>query len=401
MKKISVFLATVFMGSLSYAQINCEEEIRKIYSEHQQLSKKASEENPYTAKSIIADSYAKTRSKVSEIEGKCMQIKLEEDRLRELNQERKNTIIREKKWDEKNRINSIYHQQEQQRVNNAISLYNQRIDNISNSLNSLSNSLMSSLQHSAYMSLQKEIHRKIRIMNTYGQLQNDKISRIQSMYDKIPKSQFRKQVNGIYSAHLIGEKKFALAAEQKLFFEEPILINVINNEVKDIYLYGKEKMRIDLQRLGVDKLLLNDGFAVFYDSNLQEYITIILLEPYIGNSENFQITKPDEVGYIAIWSSKKKLKDKKIYIQELDSEDNLVRQIETKIYYAKNEKDIPSEFLIPINTGNKTHFLGRLTSRPIIGNTNLYPRISSWRKNSDTPMKNGDIRYVEIKQYYE
>lgn len=401
MKKISVFLTTILVGSISYAQINCEEEIKKIYSEHNELKRKAYIDNPEIAEAVIANDYANVQARVNSIRAKCAQIKLNDDRLRELNQEKQNLIREKNKFDQVNKSKSVYYWQEQQRVNSAANLYDRRIDNMTNSLNNLTSSL---LQHSAqimHMEMIKEANRKVRIMNTYGQLQNDKIDRIQSIHNRIPNSEFKKKVNGIYSAHLIGKKKFALAAEQKLLFEEPILINVLNNEIKDIYLYGKEKMKIDLEKIGVDKLLLKNGFTVFYDSNLQEDITIILLDPYIGNGDNIQTTKSDEVGYITVWSPKEKLKDKKIYIQELDSEDNLVRQIETKIYYAKSEKDIPSEFLIPINTGNKTHFLGRLVSHPILGNVNLYPKISSWRKNSNTPIKNGDIRYVEIKKYYE
>lgn len=272
----------------------------------------------------------------------------------------------------------------------------ERFSNMSNSIDRMYQSFSSYSSYQAQKNWQILINKRAKISDNFGFWQNEKIDKIQKLYERIPVNKFNKKVNGIYAAHLINQKKLAYANETKLFVEEPILVNIVNDEIKDIYLYGKEKMRFDFH--SEDPLILDKGKVEYFDSQ-NNMFTIFILEPYINNKRIEHQLIDGEVGYVVFWSSKKKYEGKVVYINELNQDGELVRQVETKIVFAKRKEDISRDKLIPLNINRKLEFLGKVVSSPM-GNITYNPSISSWKKNS-SEMKDGEERYVQIYRYYE
>ena len=265
---------------------------------------------------------------------------------------------------------------------------------LSNTLNSLS----SSLQAMQYNVIKKEINRRLTTANNFAQFQSDKIEKLQNFYNQIPKSEFNKNLNGLYSASVLTKKKYSFVNNQELVAETPALVNVENNIIKNIYLYGKEKWELDYPKNNPEKSHLFNGFVNYSDFKTLETFTVLVLEPYsTANPTDYKLSS-DGVSFIALWTSNKDAEGKTIYIQELDKNGNIIREISAPINYAKNEKSIDSSFTrIPMNSNNKLLFFGEVTNTPF-GNFPLYPRMS---KSDMNALKDGEIRLVEIKKYRE
>lgn len=180
--------------------------------------------------------------------------------------------------------------------------------------------------------------------------------------------------------------------------ETPALVKIENNVIKNIYLYGKEKMELDYPINNPEKSLLSNGFVVYSDYKTLETTTVLVLEPYSTKaSTNYKLITND-VSYITLWSSNKDAEGKTIYVQEIDKNGNIIREVSSPISYAKNEKEIsPNLPKIPMNSNNKLLFFGEVTRTPY-GNFPLYPRMS---KSDMNVLKDGEIRLVEIKKYRE
>lgn len=265
-------------------------------------------------------------------------------------------------------------------------------------LNNTLNSLSSSLQAMQYNIIKKELDRRLNTANNFARFQSDKIEKLQNFYNQIPKTEFNKTLNGIYSASVLSKRKYSFVNNQELISETPALVNVENNVIKNIYLYGKEKMELDYPKNNPEKSYLSNGFVVYSDFKTLETITILVLEPYTtSNPTNYKLTTND-TSFITLWSSNKDAEGKIIYIQELDKNGNIIREISTPIIYAKNEKAIDDSFpKIPMNSNNKLLFFGEVTKTPY-GDFPLYPRMS---KSDMNALKDGEIRLVEIKKYRE
>lgn len=265
-------------------------------------------------------------------------------------------------------------------------------------LNSTLNTLSSSLQAMQYNIIKKELDRRSTTANNFARFQSDKIEKIQNFYSQIPKSEFNKTLNGIYSASVLGKRKYSFVNNQELISETPALVNIENNVVKNVYLYGKEKMELNYPKNSPEKSYLSNGFVVYSDFKTLETITILVLEPYTtSNPTNYNLTTND-VSYITLWSSNKDAEGKIIYIQELDKNGNIIRELSEPINFAKNEKAIDDSFpKIPLNSNNKLLFFGEVTKTPM-GDFPLYPRMS---KSDMNALKDGEYRLVEIKKYRE
>ncbi|WP_373708912.1 hypothetical protein [Kaistella sp.] len=265
---------------------------------------------------------------------------------------------------------------------------------LSNNLNSIS----SSLQAMQYNVIKKEIDRRLTTANNFSQFQSNKIEKLQNFYNQIPKSEFNKVLSGIFSASILSKKKYSFVNNQELTAETPVLVNIEDNVIKNIYLYGKEKMELDYPKNNPEKSYLSNGFVTYSDFKTLETINVVVLEPYTtSNPTNYKLTT-NEVSYITLWTSNKDAVNKIIYIQELDKNGNIIREISAPINYAKNEKSIDDSFpKIPMNSNNKLLFFGEVTATPF-GNFPLYPRMS---KSDMNALKDGESRLVEIKKYRE
>lgn len=278
---------------------------------------------------------------------------------------------------------------------------NQQIESQNNyqqELSSTLNSLSSSLQAMAYNQIKSELNRRYNTANTFAQFHQENINKLQEFYNQIPKSEFKNIVNGIYTAYLIEKKKYSFVNNQELVTQTPVLVNVENDIVKNIYLYGKEKMEILFPKNYPEKSKLSNGFVVYNDYETLNSTTLLVLEPYTNKNPTNYVPSKNDVSYITVWTSNKKDEGKIIYIQELDKKGNIIREISTPILYSKNKKEINDDYKkIPINPNCKLLFFGEVTKTPY-GNFPLYPRMS---KSDMNELKDGEYRTVEIKKYRE
>lgn len=391
MKKILVSVMCI-TASFVYSQNSQEylDELRVLRSQYQSEVDKAVKDNPNLSSSIQANLQAKYAEKENALSAKYNRIENQQRR----NEQNVNQQIAiqssQKQYNQKQYDDSVLQNMRNQQMQSQ-QYYQQEL---SNTLNSLS----SSLQAIQYNTIKKELNRRLTTANNFAQFQSDKIGKIQNFYNQIPKSEFNKNLNGIYSASILSKKKYSFVNNQELVAETPVLVNVENNVIKNIYLYGKEKWELDYPKNNPEKSYLSNGFVSYSDFKTLETITVVVLEPYTTtNPTNYKLTS-DGVSFITLWTSNKDAAGKTIYIQELDKNGNIIREISSPINYAKNEKLVDDSFTkIPMNSNNKLLFFGEVTNTPF-GNFPLYPRMS---KSDMNALKDGENRLVEIKKYRE
>ena len=294
----------------------------------------------------------------------------------------------------------------QQRDNNIQQMQNLKVrqdqarenlyQNTSNMLNSLSNSM----QNLAVMQVRNELSRRQNLANNFANSNSNKINKLIAIYNQIPKANFKKKLTGIFKAHLLIEKNYSFSNNQDLFTETECFVNIDNDIIKNIYLYGKKSFEIDLPSKFPENSTINNGVVKYVDYDNLETSNIIIIEPYLNSKATKPSLAENGVGYLTIWSSDKDYEGKTIYVQELDKKKNLIREITTKIVYSKNSKEAESNQNLPkfgFNTENDFLFLGEVTSTPY-GSFSLFPKISNDNKKA---LKEDEHRFVEIKKYRE
>lgn len=291
---------------------------------------------------------------------------------------------------------NIYDTQTLQSLKNAqVESYNQFTNNITSSLNQMGNAF----QQGAIMQAQAELRRRQNVANNFINYQSSRIGNLQKMYNSIPSSNFDKNLNGIFSAHLLVNKKLSLLNGQETVVETSCLVVVENNVVKNIYLYGYEEMELDYPKNNSQNSMISNGFVVYSDYESLETYTLLIIEPYLTNTpKSYSITK-DKVAYVTVWSSDKDDEGKSIHIQELDKKGNVINETLTQIVYSKNEKsiDTQSTLKVPLNSNNSLLFFGEVTNTPL-GLMSLYPKMS---KSNFKPLKEAEHRLVKINKYRE
>jgi hypothetical protein len=294
------------------------------------------------------------------------------------------------------RQKELYNQQVlQQLKENQIQSQNYYNQEINRTLNSLSKSM----QAMSYQTIKNELDRRSNVANNFTNYHSDRINKLTNLYNQIPKNNFKKPLNGLYSASLFNTRKYSFVNNQELVTETSCLVNVENNIVKKIYLYGKEKFELDYPKDYPESSLISNGIVKYSDYATLETVTLLIIEPYISSKTKTYSLNSKGVGFITIWSSDKKNEGKIIYIQEIDKNGNIIREISAPIIYAKNEKsiDIENSIKIPVNSGDKLSFFGEITKTPY-GMFPLFPKIS---KDCNSPLLDNEERPVEIKKYRE
>ena len=332
-------------------------------------------------------------------EAKKVDNSIEPSVVRDYNEEQKRAGMQVAKNVERNSASSVQQSYYNASVlqdlrNKQIQSQNQYQQELTGGLNSLANSM----QALAYQQIQKELDRRLATANTFANYHSAQIEKLQNFYGSIPPSNFSKNLNGTYPAHILGKKKYSFVNNQELVNHTPALVIVENNVIKNIYLYGKEKMQSDLPKRYPQNSTLSNGFAVYSDYKTLESTTILILEPYTSNNTENYTPASNEVSYITLWSSDKKDEGKTIYIQELDKKGNIIQEVSAPINYSKNSKMVDDSFpKIALNSNNKLLFFGEITETPF-GKFPLYPRMS---KSDAEPLKDNETRVVEIKKYRE
>jgi len=255
------------------------------------------------------------------------------------------------------------------------------------------------MQAMAYQNIKRELDRRSNVANNFVSYHSDRITKLTSLYNQVPKTNFSKILNGLYSAHLFSSRKYSFVNNQELVAETNCLVKVENNIVKNIYLYGKEKFEINYPKEYPENSLLSNGIVKYSDYETLETVTLLILEPYLSKTpKEYSLTKVG-VGYLTIWTDNKKEAGKILYIQELDDKGNIVREISTPLVYSKSEELVDKDKAVKLsmNTGNNLLFFGEVTQTPF-GRIPLYPKMS---KKDMKELEEGEERIVEIKKYRE
>lgn len=305
--------------------------------------------------------------------------------------------IQQSNLDENKRIQTNNYNQEvlMQLKQNQIESQNNYNQEISNTLNSLSRSM----QALAYRNIKNELDRRRNVANNFVSYHSDKISKLTNLYNQVPKNNFSKNLNGLYSAHLFNSRKYSFVNNQELVTETGCLVNVENNVIKNIYLYGKEKFELNYPQENPENSMISNGIVKYSNYETLETVTLLILEPYMSKTQKKYSLIKDGVGFLTIWTDNKKEEGKILYVQELDAKGNIVREISTPLTYAKNEALIDSNKTIklPMNSGNNFLFFGEVTQTPY-GRFPLYPKMST---KDGKALDDGEERIIEIKKYRE
>jgi len=383
-------LILLFIPFISFSQMLPENEIAELRSlELTELSK--IQEGGTRGEALKQE----IRNKYYLLEQKAISEFTRKENARKQNEEIADAQNREK--NEYNRVQTNNYNQEvlNQLKQNQIQSQNNYNQEVSNTLNSLSRSM----QAMAYQNIKRELDRRSNVANNFVSYHSDRITKLTSLYNQVPKTNFSKILNGLYSAHLFSSRKYSFVNNQELVAETNCLVKVENNIVKNIYLYGKEKFEINYPKEYPENSLLSNGIVKYSDYETLETVTLLILEPYLSKTpKEYSLTKVG-VGYLTIWTDNKKEAGKILYIQELDDKGNIVREISTPLVYSKSEELVDKDKAVKLsmNTGNNLLFFGEVTQTPF-GRIPLYPKMS---KKDMKELEEGEERIVEIKKYRE
>ncbi len=270
--------------------------------------------------------------------------------------------------------------------------------NVISSLGSGVNSLVMGLQYQAMINTQNELIRRQQVANNFVIRHTEKIYKIVEIYNKIPQNNFTKKLStGWYNAHFLTKKKYSFYNNQEISTEIPCIVFVENDFIKKINLYGKQQFEITLPQEYPQYSLINNGLATYTNYAKLETYSVLIIEPYL-NSNNQEIKLSEtEVGSVILYTTNKKDEEKIIYIQEIDKEGNIYRELQSTVKYAKKETELNLEDNIKVNSGYKLLFFGRVTNTPF-GTMPLYPKISD---KYNEPLADKEIRVIKVKEYRE
>ncbi len=276
--------------------------------------------------------------------------------------------------------------------------YNQQYQS---NMNQISNSMRSTANQMQAMMMQnqlKELQRRKDVTNNFITEHSNRLKKISNFYKQIQPKNFNQILNGTYNANIIFKQKFSFSNDNELQTVYDCKINVENNTIKNIYLFGKKGFELNYPKTNAENKLYN-GFIKYYDVENFTETSVVVLEPYFKPNSNTTVSN-NGTGYIVLWSNDKGDTGKKIYIQELDTRGNIISETATQIIYAKNSKEIEKDetaYKISINTNNNLLYFGEITNTPF-GRFPLYPKIS---KDNNKPLNDNEVRFVEVKKYRE
>jgi len=257
------------------------------------------------------------------------------------------------------------------------------------------NSLSSSLQVLAYQNVERELKRREKVAINFTSKNSDRIKKVKNLYNQIPAENFNKVVTGQYKGHLFIEKEYSFINKQKLITETPCLIVVKNNKIINIFAYGKKGFKLSYPSELPSSSNLSNGIVKYNDFNTLETITVILIEPYLQNSPKQYKINEKGTGFIQLFTSKKKDEGKIVWIQEIDKNGNIFREISVALIYAKNENELVETNKTPFNVDNTLYYFGEPTQTPF----GIFPLFMKVSKSNTKPLKDGEKRVVKIKKY--
>jgi hypothetical protein len=391
MKKVLFTIAIIILSHFnSFSQNSDNQKIIEIQTKIEKLEEKKKNYDGQKAQLQSIDSQILTLEQ--EKSNLINSIKAKKQAVDQQNEDLYNSQIR-KEYDTKTvrtQSNNALQELKSQQINLS--------QNFSNELNNLSNSM----QNVMLAEVRKNLLDRQNLISGFYSRNQVKLNKIFNIYNQIPEANFNKNLNGLYKCYYITQKRYIYANNNEIISVEDCIVNIENNIIKNIYLYGNKEMELDLPTNYPIESEIYKGNVTYLDVEKLETYRIILLEPYT-TSKSISI-KPleNKIGYITLWSNNKKEEGKIVYVQELSSDKKqLIREISVKINYAKNEKELQSNIdkfpKIAVNIGNVINYLGEITSTHF-GNIALHTKTS----NSDLkPLNENEYRLVEIKKYRE
>lgn len=275
--------------------------------------------------------------------------------------------------------------------------------NFYNEMNSSLNNFANSMQNAAMMQVYNNLKARQFTIDNFAKENQSKLDKIVSIYNSIPKENFNRILNGTYKAYFISNKKYSYAPNYDLSYVEDCYVNVKNNIITNIYMFGNKELENNLPLENKENSNINNGFVKYIDLDNLETYNVVILEPYLKNVDTNLLLKENNVGYITLWSSNKEDEGKIVYVQELyDNYTKLNREIAVKIQYAKNEKEIKANtnaLKTAFNLNYTIFYLGEITNTPY-GRIPLATKISDPKENNKELTSN-EHRYVQVKKYRE
>lgn len=264
-------------------------------------------------------------------------------------------------------------------------------------INSTLNSLSNSLQAASLNTITKEIRRRENVATNFANVNSNRINKVNDIYNQIPPSNFKRNINGQFSAHLFLERRYSFMNNQELVTEIPCLIVVENNKIINVYPYGKKGFELEYPKNMPSSSYLSNGIVKYNDFNTLETVTIVLLEPYLSDNPKQYSVLENGTGFITLYTTKKNDEGRIVWIQEIDKKGNIVREISTPLVYAKNENELNEMNVkpLPFNTDHELYYFGEPVQTPY----GTFPFFMKTSKSDTKELKDNEKRFVQIKKY--
>lgn len=391
MKKIIYFLLTTISISNSSFGQDYEGKIIEIQSEIDTLEEKKKNYDGQQSEAIDSKILALEQEKKNLIKSIKTKNKATEQQREDITNAQKR---------EKHELNKIQENNLSLQEGYAIrQLQNQQMEinqKLSNELNSISNSM----QNIMIAEVRKNLLDRQNLISGFYNKNQTKLNKIITVYNQIPKDNFKKNLNGLFKCFYTSQKKFIYANNYEIICVEDCIVKIENNVIENIYLYGNKEMELDLPLKNQYDSKIYNGVVTYIDIENLETFRIIILEPYLTVKVNENQLIENKVGYITLWSKNKDEEGKIVYLQELSADKKqLIREVSVKINYAKNEKELLNNIdkysKVKVNVGNIINYLGEITSTPY-GNFPLHTKTNS---SALDPLNSNESRLVEIKKY--
>lgn len=385
-------LFTFFLSiQVLYSQ-NCsyKEEILKLENKLKEVGQDAAYNN--------AANVAQIQEKIMEYNNAC-QAEINEKRAKALN-EIENKEIYKRNQEEIRRQNDV---KEYQRANSSqkIANYNSLANELSNGLNEISNSLNTIANNRMMAMLNKELDRRSKVENKFFNDLRNKFEMIDVWMNKIKNENLYKSLkDGYYYASFLERKQFSFSKNNEILYEEKCIVYIENDNVKELYIKGFKNLKSSLPSKYAKQCKVVEGVVKFQDFETLKQYTILIFEPFVNPDYQEAIIEDGKIGEICFWTSNKKDEGKPIFVQELDKDGYIKREVETKLIYAKNEKEaltIVDDYKVKVESGVKLLFFTQpMTS--YIGFYPMYPRVS---KSDLENLKQDEFRIIKVKDYME
>jgi hypothetical protein len=231
------------------------------------------------------------------------------------------------------------------------------------------------------------------------EIQNKKrIEDINTLYDEIPVENFEKNISGQFQAHLfITTKNHSFKMNQELVSEVPCLVNVENNKIIQLFPYGKKGFELDYPKNMESNSYISEGITQYHDLKNDQLFTVVLLDPYLEDEPKQYKVNNQDFGFITLFTAKKKDEGKKVWIQEIDENGNIYREISQSLVYAKDEAEALTVDSKPIAMNTKHHlFYFGEAAKTSYGEIPLFLKTL---KTDLEPLNNNENRVVKIQIY--